>query len=57
MDFEVYNVNGDLCSHGTLEGREGAKKIKLPHTKGMYVVRISSSDGSTQSESLQVIVR
>jgi hypothetical protein len=57
MDFEVYNVNGDLCSHGTLEGREGAMKIELPHTKGMYVIRISSSDGSTQSESLQVIVR
>ena len=57
MDFEVYNVGGELCSHGTLEGREGSKQIELPHTKGMYLVRISNSDGSIQSKSLQVIVR
>ncbi|HIK67521.1 MAG TPA: T9SS type A sorting domain-containing protein [Flavobacteriales bacterium] len=57
MDFEVYNVSGELCSHGTLDGSQGAKKIELPHTKGLYLVRISSNNGSTQSKSLQVIVR
>jgi hypothetical protein len=56
-DFEVYNVSGELCSHGTLDGSQGAKKIELPHTKGLYLVRISSNNGSTQSKSLQVIVR
>jgi cytochrome c553 len=60
-DFEVYNVRGELCSHGTLDDRQGAKQIELPHTKGMYLVRISSSNGSSngsaESKSLQVIVR
>ncbi|MBT6174247.1 MAG: T9SS type A sorting domain-containing protein [Flavobacteriales bacterium] len=56
-DFEVYNVSGELCSHGTLDGNQGSKKIEFPHTKGMYLVRISSSNGSAESKSLQVIVR
>jgi hypothetical protein len=56
-DFEVYNASGELCSHGTLDGSQGAKKIELPYAKGLYFVRISSNNGSTQSKSLQVIVR
>ena len=55
--FEVYNASGELCSHGTLDGSQGAKKIELPYAKGLYFVRISSNNGSTQSKSLQVIVR
>ena len=57
IDFEVYNASGELCSHGTLDGSQGAKKIELPYAKGLYFVRISSNNGSTQSKSLQVIVR
>jgi len=57
MDFEVFSATGDLCSHGTLNRGQGSQKIELPQTKGVYFVRILSTNGTSQPRSLQVVVR
>ena len=56
-DYEVFNTSGDICSHGSLEGIEGAVIIDLPKVKGLYIIRVLSNDNESLSKSLQVIVR